>query len=70
MVVRKSKLSFNLLKPVAVHIFFSSEHTVLSGEGSMNGKSSLCELIIMQKSTALEALHLGFLFSVVLNSYA
>lgn len=42
-------------KPVAVHIFSSEYYCVLSGEGSvLNGKSSLCELIIMQKSSPLK----------------
>ena len=40
---------------MAVHIFSSGTYCVLSGEGSvLNGKSSLCELIIMQKSSPLK----------------
>lgn len=72
MAVCKSKLSFDLLETRGSSYFFFGTYCVLSGEGSvLNGKSSLCELIIMQKSSLLkEALFLGFLFSVVLNSYA
>lgn len=73
MAVCKSKLSFDILETRGSSYFFFGTYCVLSGEGSvLNGKSSLCELIIMQKSSLLkEALFfLAFLFSVVLNSYA
>lgn len=62
MAVCKSKLSFDLLETRGSSYFFFGTYCVLSGEGSvLNGKSSLCELIIMQKSSLLkEALFFGF----------
>ena len=61
MAVFKSKLSFDLLETRGSSYFFFGTYCVLSGEGSvLNGKSSLCELIIMQKSSLLkEALFFG-----------
>ena len=65
MAVRKSKLSFNLLETRGSSYFFFGTYCVLSGEGSvLNGKSSLCELIIMQKSSLLKEALFFFLFSV------
>ena len=47
---------------------------VLSGEGSgLNGKSSLCELIIMQKSSPLKGTLFSFVRFIILgglNCYA
>lgn len=65
MAVCKSKLSFDLLETRGSSYFFFGTYCVLSGEGSvLNGKSSLCELIIMQKSSLLkEALFLGLFYS-------
>lgn len=65
MAVRKSKLSFNLLETRGSSYFFFGTYCVLSGEGSvLNGKSSLCELIIMQKLSLLkEALFFGLFYS-------
>lgn len=55
MAVFKSKLSFDLLETRGSSYFFFGTYCVLSGEGSvLNGKSSLCELIIMQKSSPLK----------------
>lgn len=55
MAVFKSKLSFDLLETRGSSYFFFGTYCVLSGEGSvLNGKSSLCELIIMQKSSHLK----------------
>ena len=55
MAVCKSKLSFDLLETRGSSYFFFGTYCVLSGEGSvLNGKSSLCELIIMQKSSLLK----------------
>ena len=55
MAVFKSKLSFDLLETRGSSYFFFGTYCVLSGEGSvLNGKSSLCELIIMQKSRPLK----------------
>ena len=55
MAVFKSKLSFDLLETRGSSYFFFGTYCVLSGEGSvLNGKSSLCELIIMQKSSSLK----------------
>ena len=63
MAVFKSKLSFDLLETRGSSYFFFGTYCVLSGEGSvLNGKSSLCELIIMQKSSPLK----GTLFFLVL----
>ena len=61
MAVCKSKLSFDLFETRGSSYFFFGTYCVLSGEGSvLNGKSSLCELIIMQKSSLLkEALFFG-----------
>ena len=61
----KSKLSFDLLETRGSSYFFFGTYCVLSGEGSvLNGKSSLCELIIMQKSSLLkEALFFGLFYS-------
>ena len=48
-------LSFKLLEIRGSSYFFFGTYCVLSGEGSvLNGKSSLCELIIMQKSSPLK----------------
>lgn len=64
MAVCKSKLSFDLLETRGSSYFFFGTYCVLSGEGSvLNGKSSLCELIIMQKSSPLK----GTLFLVLLG---
>ena len=65
MAVCKSKLSFDLLETRGSSYFFFGTYCVLSGEGSvLNGKSSLCELIIMQKSSLLkEALFFGLFYS-------
>lgn len=64
MAVFKSKLSFDLLETRGSSYFFFGTYCVLSGEGSvLNGKSSLCELIIMQKSSPLK----GTLFLVLLG---
>lgn len=64
MAVCKSKLSFDLLETRGSSYFFVGTYCVLSGEGSvLNGKSSLCELIIMQKSSPLK----GTLFLVLLG---
>lgn len=47
--------SFDLLETRGSSYFFFGTYCVLSGEGSiLNGKSSLCELIIMQKSSPLK----------------
>lgn len=55
MAVFKSKLSFDLLETRGSSYFFFGTYCVVSGEGSvLNGKSSLCELIIMQKSSPLK----------------
>lgn len=55
MAVFKSKLSFDLLETRGSSYFFFGTYCVLSGEGGvLNGKSSLCELIIMQKSSPLK----------------
>ena len=55
MAVFKSKLSFDLLETRGSSYFFFGTYCVLSGEGSvLNGKSSLCELIIIQKSSPLK----------------
>lgn len=55
MAVCKSKLSFDLLETRGSSYFFFGTYCVLSGEGSvLNGKSLLCELIIMQKSSLLK----------------
>ena len=55
MAVFKSKLSFDLLETRGSSYFSFGTYCVLSGEGSvLNGKSSLCELIIMQKSSPLK----------------
>lgn len=55
MAVFKSKLSFDLLETRGSSYFFFGTYCVLFGEGSvLNGKSSLCELIIMQKSSPLK----------------
>jgi hypothetical protein len=55
MAVFKSKLSFDLLETRGSSYFFFGTYCVLSGEGSvLNGKYSLCELIIMQKSSPLK----------------
>ena len=55
MAVFKSKLSFDLLETRGSSYFFFGTYCVLSGEGSvLNVKSSLCELIIMQKSSPLK----------------
>lgn len=55
MAVFKSKLSFDLLETRGSSYFFFGTYCVLSGEGSvLNGKSSLRELIIMQKSSPLK----------------
>ena len=55
MAVFKSKLLFDLLETRGSSYFFFGTYCVLSGEGSvLNGKSSLCELIIMQKSSPLK----------------
>ena len=64
MAVCKSKLSFDLLETRGSSYFFFGTYCVLSGEGSvLNGKSSLCELIIMQKSSLLkEALFCWFCY--------
>ena len=65
MAVCKSKLSFDLLETRGSSYFFFGTYCVLSGEGSvLNGKSSLCEFIIMQKSSLLkEALFFGLFYS-------
>lgn len=65
MAVFKSKLSFDLLETRGSSYFFFGTYCVLSGEGGvLNGKSSLCELIIMQKSSLLkEALFFGLFYS-------
>lgn len=55
MAVCKSKLLFDILETRGSSYFFFGTYCVLSGEGSvLNGKSSLCELIIMQKSSPLK----------------
>lgn len=55
MAVCKSKLLFDILETRGSSYFFFGTYCVLSGEGSvLNGKSSLCELIIMQKSSLLK----------------
>ena len=55
MAVCKSKLSFDLLETRGSSYFFFGTYCVLSGEGGvLNGKASLCELIIMQKSSPLK----------------
>lgn len=69
----RSMWSFELLETRGSSYFFFGTYCVLSGEGSgLNGKSSLCELIIMQKVEPLKrgSLFWAFLFSVVLSSYA
>ena len=69
MAVCKSKLSFDLLETRGSSYFFFGTYCVLSGEGSvLNGKSSLCELIIMQKSSLLkEALFFGLLLDLLFS---
>ena len=55
MAVCRSMWSFELLETRGSSYFFFGTYCVLSGEGSvLNGKSSLCELIIMQKSSPLK----------------
>ena len=63
--VCKSKLLFDILETRGSSYFFFGTYCVLSGEGGvLNGKSSLCELIIMQKSSLLkEALFFGLFYS-------
>lgn len=65
MVACRSMWSFDLLETRGSSYFFFGTYCVLSGEGSvLNGKSSLCELIIMQKSSLLkEALFFGLFYS-------
>ena len=63
--VCRSMWSFDLLETRGSSYFFFGTYCVLSGEGGvLNGKSSLCELIIMQKSSLLkEALFFGLFYS-------
>jgi len=65
MAVCRSMWSFDLLETRGSSYFFFGTYCVLSGEGGvLNGKSSLCELIIMQKSSLLkEALFFGLFYS-------
>lgn len=65
MVACRYMWSFDLLETRGSSYFFFGTYCVLSGEGSvLNGKSSLCELIIMQKSSLLkEALFFELFYS-------